>query len=115
MTDQLKVLVTERGSLTRNVEATTPPGLPDLCVVVISPLKRVLIRTLRTYLQALLGFLGLVAVMPLPGTDPTDPLTLWNKLVLAAGFALAPAVVALLQNVLEMISGLDESQPELRG
>jgi hypothetical protein len=117
MPEQPKVLVTERGALDHDTVAVTPGALPNLCVVVITPLKRVLIRTARTYLQALLAFLTLAAVgaMPEPGADPTDPITLWGKFVLAAGYALAPALVALLQNLYEVGNDWDATRPELRG
>jgi hypothetical protein len=112
-----KVLMTDRGTLDHDVTATTPGDSPNIRVVVVQPIVRVLVRVARTYLQSLLAFLGLAAIggLPGPGVDPTDPQTLLTKLALAAGYALAPAVVSLIQNVLEVSASWDTTQPELRG
>lgn len=109
-----KVLAVARGTLDEDMTAETPTGHTDVKIVVVSAVQAVAIRTLRTYLQSLLGFLGAAAIGVLP-TDPTDPLSAWSKIVLAAGLALFPAAISLLQNLLEILTKLDVTQPELRG
>lgn len=109
-----KVLAVARGTLTADVTAATPRGTTDVRVVVVSAARVVAIRTARTYLQSLLGFLGAAVVGAIP-TDPLDPPDAWAKLATAAGLALFPAVISCLQNILELLGRLDVTQPELRG
>lgn len=109
-----RVLVTETATLDRNVTAETPPGMPDVRLVVVPAILQVLVRGLRTYLQSFLGFLGATAIGAVP-TDPVDPPALWQKIVLAAGLALAPTLVSVVQNLIELTARLDAQHPELRG
>lgn len=114
MTRDPKVLTVARDGFEGEIPAATPPGNPDVRLVVVSAARVVLVRTCRTYLQSLLGFLGAATIGVLP-TDPTDPLSAWNKIVLAAGLALFPAFVAAAQNILELLAKLDVAGPEWRG
>lgn len=107
-----KVLAVARGTLDADVTAETPPGNPDVRVVVVSAVQMILVRVARTYLQSLLGFLGAAAVGAL---DTLAPMDAWGKIVTAAGLALFPAFVSLVQNVLEWLTKLDTRAPELRG
>jgi hypothetical protein len=109
-----KILAVARGTLDTDVTATTPRGTSDVRVIVVSAARVVLVRTVRTYLQSLLGFLGATVVGAIP-SDPLAPPDAWAKLATAAGLALFPAVCAAIQNVLELLARLDTSNPELRG
>jgi len=109
-----KVLAVARGTLDEDMTAETPTGHSDVRVVVISAVQAVAVRTLRTYLQSFLGFLGATVIGAIP-TDPLDPQTALQRIVLAAGLALFPAFVSLVQNLLEILARLDVTQPELRG
>jgi hypothetical protein len=109
-----KILAVARGTLDRDLTAATPVGHSDVRVIVVSAARVVLVRTVRTYLQSLLGFLGATVVGVIPG-DPLAPPDAWAKLATAAGLALFPAVIAAIQNVLELLAKLDTCNPELRG
>ena len=105
-------VVTKRADVPSNALAPTPIGSSDIVVVALTPVRRIAVRALRTYLMALLGLLGAGAVgayMPQPVTE------FWPALRAAAGMALAPAIVSALWNTLELVQGLDDSHPELRG
>jgi hypothetical protein len=84
---------------------------------VMSPLAQVLVRAARTYVQGLVGFLlmelaakpvaeGLGVVVPVG-----DFLALF---VTAAGLAVAPTVVSLLQNAGEFLTSIDSLFPKAR-
>ncbi len=109
-----KVLAVARGTLNTDMTAETPTGHSDVRVVVVSAVRVVAIRTVRTYLQSLLGFLGATAIGAIP-SDPLDPQNAGQRILLAAGLALFPAFVSLVQNILELLAKLDVTQPELRG
>lgn len=109
-----KVLAVARSHTEETIAAQVPDGQSELCVVVVSAARVVVTRGLRTYLQALLGFLGATAIGVIP-TDPVAPPEAWQRLVFAAGLALWPAVISVLQNVLELLGRVDVTRPELRG
>lgn len=101
----------------------TPPGDRDLEVVVMTWLTQVFIRTLRTYLQAFVGFLlggvtGVTNVVVSNVTDATgtelrvpvgDALDL---VMFAASLAVLPAFVTFVHNAIEFLTKLDS--PEWR-
>jgi hypothetical protein len=92
----------------------TPAGQPDFRVTVMSPLVQIVVRGFRTYLQALLGLLAVALVGPsqmLPSVAPRDFLA---ALQLAAGLALAPAAISVLQNLVEFLAKVDELFPKAR-
>jgi len=84
----------------------TTAGTPDVVVKTRSPLVRTLIRVSRVYVNGLVGMLALVAVNPAPAYL-TPPDEFFGKLVMAAGFAVAPAALTLLTNAAEVLSKLD--------
>ncbi len=79
--------------------------------------QSVLVRAARTYLQSLVAFLAVVGLGIEVGAidDAVRLAPFAAKLILAAELAVAPTVVALLQNGLEVLRKLDVSHPELRG
>jgi hypothetical protein len=92
----------------------TPAGQPDLRVTVMSPLVQIFVRGLRTYLQALLGLLVVALAGPaamMPSVAPRDFLA---ALQLAAGLALAPAAISVLQNLVEFLASVDQMFPKAR-
>lgn len=115
MADLEKVLVTERPGAPRDNAILGSPLGRDVKVVAMPWWKQTAIRTLRTYLQSLVGFLlaggtglaGAVGV-PMPAYD------FWALLQSSAGLALAPAVISLLQNGIEILAKLDSNNPEIR-
>jgi hypothetical protein len=105
----------------------TPPGDNDVQVIVMGWAKQAMIRTLRTYLQAVVGNLsnigigGAVAITALANLTPEQQAALkqvysalefYQVLLIAASTAVAPAVVSFLQNAIEILAKLDS--PETR-
>lgn len=95
----------------------TPPGQPDIVVKVMLPITQVLVRAARTYLQSLLGFLGmLLAAKPaLVQLGVVITVTdFWSIFLLAASMAVAPTMLSLLQNAVEVLTALDQMFPKAR-
>jgi hypothetical protein len=112
------VVVTERDTSPPDGQiARTDVTQKNILVVTMTPFAQALVRFARTYLQGLVGFLLLaltarpvlatVGVVILPG-DFLDAIKT------AAGLAVAPAVISLLQNFIEILTLLDEKFPKLR-
>lgn len=86
-------------------------------VAAMSPFLAVLVRFARTYLQGLIGFLllGIAAAPVAAGLGVVlPPGDFFAAVKAAAGLALAPAVISLLQNLVELLGKLDEKFPRLR-
>ena len=101
-----KVVMTERAGESR-------PDNPQ--VLLLTWWQQALIRGSRVYLQSLVGFLlaaGTGAAAAVGGNLPVGD---FGKLLLSAGsMAVAPAVISLIQNSIEMLTKLDSSSPQLR-
>lgn len=123
-----KVLVTAGPEAPRDKTILeTPAGKKDVQVRALSWIKQALIRTLRTYLQAVVGNLtnigigGAVAVTAVANLTPEQQATLktvfsalefYQVLLIALSTSVAPAAVAFLQNAIEILGKLDN--PETR-
>ncbi len=83
----------------------------------MSPLAQIVVRAARTYIQALVGFLG-VAVMGKPVLDQvgvTIPAGDFLELLKAcSSLAVAPTILSLLMNTGEFLTALDAKFPKLR-
>jgi hypothetical protein len=116
--DAVPVLVTDRdGAPKDGAVIKTPPGRADLVVQLMTPLFQVIVRTLRTLLQSFIGFLAAGAlgkgVLGSLGVE-IQPNDLWAVVQAAFGLALFPALMAFLQNALELTIRLDEHFPKSR-
>lgn len=102
------VMVTAAHGVALDQPISTPAGIPDLKVVAVSKARQIAIRTARTYLQALVGFLvagGTGAAAAVGVNMPAgDFLQLLGS---AASLAVAPAAIALLHNAVELLGELD--------
>jgi len=93
----------------------TPGDNPNVRVVAVTIMSRVVIRAVKTYLQSLVGFLiaagftGAVA----PGSVPLPFQTFTDVLTSAAVAALVPAIMSALTNLTILFTRLDESSPSL--
>ncbi len=89
----------------------TASGQPNIVIKVVQPLGLVLVRAARVFLQTLLGLLtaGLVTPKALPASD------FMHLLILCASLSLAPAVVCIVQNAIELLGRLDQAYPTLTG
>lgn len=107
------VVVKREDTIDRTVMASTPADMPNVLVKALSPVRIVATRVIRVYLQSLLGML--TVVMSGVASDalitPTD---FQGKLALAAGFALAPSAITLLQNAAELLAKWDETNASWR-
>jgi hypothetical protein len=111
-----KVLITERATAPADDSVLkTPVGSADVQVITMTWYSQVGIRFLRTYLQSLLGFILAVGSGAAGGVGIHIPVGDFGDLLLkSAGLAVAPAVVSLLQNSIEILSRLDVTKPEVR-
>jgi len=114
--EPIKVLVTERPEAPADGDKIkTPAGSADLVAVTRSWYAQVGIRVLRTYLQGVLGFLTAIASGATDAVGIHVPVgDFWDLLLKSAGLAVAPAMISLLQNAIEILSKLDQTNPQVR-
>lgn len=107
-----KVVVTERPGAPRDKAIIqTPSGAADVQIVTMSWWKQSIIRTARTYMQGLVGFLvagGTGAADAMGINMPVHDFV--GLFVASASLAVAPAVITLLQNAVEILTRLDNPQ-----
>lgn len=100
-------IVVARNNVSKYVATTTMPWWRVL-----------LVRVARTYVQSLLGLTATILVAPQTPISVGAPYYVLapvvGAFVLALQWALAPAVVALLHNVYELLTKLDQTAPEWR-
>lgn len=113
-TPEIKATVLTTHGIPDGTVLQTPVGVPNIVVKAVSPLRRVVIRVARVYLQSLVGFLPItlgggqaIADAVAPG-QLVLPQEFGAQLLLAASFALAPSVTALLSNLLEWLIKQDQ-------
>lgn len=111
-----KMLVTERAEAPKDKSVLeTPQGKPDVEVVAMPMWKLALVRGIRTYLQSLVGFIlagGTGAAQAVGVNLPVGDF--WKLLIACGSLAVAPAVISLLQNAVEILSKLDSTNPGVR-
>jgi hypothetical protein len=114
--EPIKVLVTERPESPKDGEKIkTPAGSPDLVAVTRTWYAQVGVRVLRTYLQSLVGFVLAVGSGAAGGVGINIQVGDFGDLMLkSAGLAVAPAMMSLLQNAIEILTSLDQSHPQAR-
>lgn len=97
MSDAPATVITDRPEVEGTIEIRTLPWWAMIGI-----------RVARTYVQGLIGFLalGLVGDATVREFGPV--------LLHAASLAVAPAVIALAMNAAEVLSKLDQTQPQLR-
>ena len=129
-TTETKVVVTARPKAPRDKSIVeTPAGKKDLQVIIMGWAHQAVVRTMRTYVQTVLGNLanvgvvGAVAVTAFANLSPEEhaaiqraysALEFWQVLLIAFSTAVAPAVVTFLHNAIELLAKLDEKGPEWR-
>jgi len=105
-TEPDKVVMTERAG-------EPPPTHAE--IIVLTWWQQALIRGTRVYLQSLVGFLLAAGTGAAAAVGVNLPVGDFGKLLLsAASMAVAPAVISLLQNSIEILSKLDSSNPQVR-
>jgi hypothetical protein len=109
MAEETKSVVTER------VGMVTEHQMNRVTVVLMTPIKIVLVRAARVYIQTLVGLLGALGT----GAAATVGVTLtaggfWHLLVACSSIAVAPAVMSILLNSGELLAKWDAAYPEMR-
>jgi hypothetical protein len=110
MMQRQKVLVTQKaGSPPTNTVFTTPAGTPDLEVVAIPEWRQILIRAVRVYLMALIGFFGITAEPDIANAINVHlhVADFAEKFLTAASIAVGPAVISLIWNTIELLGKFD--------
>lgn len=106
------VTTIDRGNGTGNGQVLqTASGLPNFVVKGVQPLVMILVRAVRVFLQTLIGLVttGLASPTALPAKDFA------HLLLLCASLSLAPAVICIIQNAIELLGKIDQSHPTLAG
>lgn len=100
---------TGTGSGASSLTVETPEGSPNIRLVSVTPVMTILVRVAKTYLETILGLLTVKLVAPtaLPAAD------FLHLLGLCAGLAIAPGVLSLLRNIIELLAKWDQSHPTL--
>lgn len=106
--DPLVVPVITIQDIPKRLHVPTPSHMPDYVLAAVTPIAAIFTRAAKTYVNTLGGML--VAV-PASGVSPGD---FWHTLKVAAGLAIAPAVVSLVTNTGLLLSKLDQKFPSLQ-
>ena len=114
----IKTVVTDRGAGESPEDRSilrTPAGQANVEIVALSVWTQVGIRVLRTYAQSVLGFVLAVESGAAAGVGLAMPAQDFGKrLLVALSMAAAPAAVSLLQNFVELLNRLDQTNPTFR-
>ncbi len=110
--DSVQTLVVQRDGQMDSQTVFTPHGVPNIVITVISPLRIVVVRALRVFLQTLVGLLTAGATGLAPNALPAG--NFGHLLMTCASLAVAPAAICVIQNTIELLARLDESAPQLR-
>jgi hypothetical protein len=109
MPDETKTVVTKRADMVTDKQAE------NVIVVLVSPVKIVVVRALRVYVQTLAGLLTAATTGVTAAVGVTMPAGDFFKLFVAcASIALAPAVMSILLNTGELLAKWDATHPMLR-
>jgi hypothetical protein len=101
--------------VTARADMETDHQLSKVVVVLMTPLRIIATRALRVYLQTLIGLLSAFGLGVAADVGVTmAPGTFWTTLVACMGLSIAPAVMSILQNTLELLAKADATMPQLR-
>lgn len=101
--------------VTERVGMVTDRQVDSVAIVLMTPVKIVVVRALRVYLQTLVGLLTALG----SGVAASVGVTLtagdfWHLLAACSSIAVAPAVISAITNTVELLARWDASHPELR-
>jgi hypothetical protein len=123
LTEKVMVTAPATDGVAPGTLVPTAPGIPDLQLVPMTKLRQIIVRTVRTFLQNVVGNLtnvglaGGVAVTTFANLTPEQQLALkqavsalefYQLLLIALSTAVSPAVIAFLQNLIELLADLDD-------
>lgn len=114
MPDVINTAVVRRDdTIDESVTARTPSSvLADVRVQTMSSAYAVFIRCARVYVQSVLGFVAAGGLGLNIGLEAHEA---GHLLTRAATLAMAPVAFTFLQNLLEILTRLDEAHPRWRG
>jgi hypothetical protein len=109
MAEETKTVVTERADMVTEKQAD------NVIVVLMSPIKIVVVRAFRVYVQTLAGLLTAAGTGATAAVGITMPAGDFYRLFVAcASIALAPAIMSVLLNTSELLAKWDATHPMLR-
>ena len=113
MADEIKTIVTQRTSdgVESGYAVTDGYTSPNYIVQALSPLRLVVTRVARVYLQSVTGIVSAGMAGADAGMLPDDFYTLF---VAACRMSVAIGGITALQNFLELLAKVDQTYPELR-
>jgi len=113
MTDDIKSVVVARrkDGVSDSYAVTTGVDAPNLIVQALSPLRVVVTRVIRVYLQAVVGIVSAGMANADGGLLPDDFYALF---LTACRMSMAVGGITLLQNLAELATKIDQKYPELR-
>lgn len=102
---------TGEGRLIQDTLAQTPGTQANLIIKVVTPFAQILVRASRVFLQSVLGLLaaGTAVSKLLPAAD------FLHLLLLSASLSISITVICVIQNVIELLTKFDQSNPTLAG
>jgi hypothetical protein len=101
--------------VTARADMATDHQLSKVAVVLMAPVKIVFVRALRVYLQTLIGLLGAFGLGAASEVGVTMTAgTFAHTLLACASLALAPAIMSVLQNTVELLAQVDARLPKVR-
>lgn len=107
MPNELKtVVLSTNAGIPAGTILETPEGMPNAVVKTKSPLRRTITRIARVYVNSFVGMLSVVMGNLAPDYL-TPPVEFIDKVLLAGGFALAPACITLASNLAEYLTRED--------
>jgi hypothetical protein len=111
--EEVKTVVTERAGVEAAASAASNVGA--VTVIPMPAWQIAGVRTLRVYVQSLLGFLTAAGTGYATAIGVMMPVGDFSHLfVISASLAVAPAAFTFLQNVIELLARLDATNPTLR-
>lgn len=107
-------IVTKREGVESHLSMNIAGG--DMQIVAVPWWQIVLVRVARVYIQSILGLLGVTSSGLANAVGAQIPAsTFLHQLQVAASLSLAIATITALQNIGELLAGLDTKRPTLRG
>lgn len=105
------VVAREADGVVSSYAVTGGHDAPNLVVQALSPLRVVITRTVRVYLQSVTGIVSAGMAGADGGLLPDD---FWGLFVMACRMSMAVGGITLLQNLAELAAKVDQKFPELR-
>lgn len=107
----ITVTTIQREGTPQTMNASTPAYQPNVIVQAVTPLASILVRSLRVFLQTMLGLMTAGTVAP----TSLNAHSFWELVIKCASLSVAAAGICALQNFVELLGRLDQKFPLWRG